>query len=77
MVGRDGRKISQHIRSIENAKFSVPAGLPEEGTGMGRKLKFKIQVRILAGGTINITSTGHEEYESSYERPWSKVVISM
>ena len=43
---RDVPKFSEHIGSIENAKFSVLAGLPEEGTGMGRKVKLEEKITL-------------------------------
>ena len=46
MYKRDVPKFSEHIGSIENAKFSVLAGLPEEGTGMGRKVKLEEKITL-------------------------------
>ena len=46
MYKRDVSKISEHIGSIENAKFSVLAGLPEEGTGMGRKVQLEEKITL-------------------------------
>merc|ERR1711953_1159274 len=48
MYKRDVPKSSEHIGSIENARFSVLAGLPEEGTGMGRKVKLE-RIRLVLG----------------------------
>jgi len=46
MYKRDVPKFSEHIGSIENARFSVLAGLPEEGTGMGRKVKLEEKITL-------------------------------
>ena len=46
MYKRNVPKFNERIGSIENAKFSVLTGLPEEGTGMGRKLKLEEKITL-------------------------------
>ena len=43
---RDVPKFAEHIGHVENAKFGVLAGLPEEGTGMGRKVKLEEKITL-------------------------------
>ena len=47
LIKRDVAKFSEFIDVIENAEFKVLAGLPESGTGMGRK-EFRLTFGLLS-----------------------------